>query len=108
MNVYDTFLACLSAPCLVLTGFIGAYGTSEYHLNVQQLEGLLTETAIARLDSAGLDWAKVRMDGQTALVTGEAPSPAAATAALAGEHRKAAEGLSCEHADTVRATARRQ
>lgn len=74
MSVYDTMVAGLSGAGLVLLGFVTSHGASEYHLNAFQMEAALTTNAAAALEQAGHDWAKVRFAGQTATLTGAAPS----------------------------------
>jgi len=82
MSVYDIFLAFLSAPCLVLTGLVVTYGTSDFHLNAQQIEARLETEAVRALEAGGYDWARVQMDGQTALLSGTAPDQTSVEQAL--------------------------
>lgn len=81
MSVYDTMVAGLSGASLVLLAVVTVTGSSDFHLNPGEMEDRLAERAHAALAEAGLSWAQVDMQGQTAIVRGTAPTQADAAQA---------------------------
>lgn len=81
MGAYDTMTAGLSGAGLALLSIITVHGTSEYHLNAQQIQAQLQNAAEQALIDAGQTWASVEMRGQTAVLSGVPPSEQAADAA---------------------------
>lgn len=78
MGAYDTMTAGLSGAGLALLSIITVHGTSEYHLNAEQMQAQLQSAAEQALTDAGHSWAKVEMQGQTAILSGVPPSESAA------------------------------
>ena len=92
MRIFDTILAVLSGAGLILVSLVCVYGRSDIHKNPQQLESLLLDLAVMALDDAGLDWVRVRVDGQTAYLSGLAPTPQASQLARDTVRQAAGEG----------------
>lgn len=78
MGAYDTMTAGLSGAGLALLSIITVHGTSEYHLNAEQMQAQLQSAAEEALLEARQSWASVEMKGQTAILSGPPPSDAAA------------------------------
>ena len=81
MSAYDTMIAGLSGAGLALLGIITVHGTSEYHLNAEQMYGALQGSAETALEEAGQSWATLELNGQRAILSGAPPSVEAAEAA---------------------------
>jgi len=60
---------------LLALPFIAWWGVNQSPHSAARLEAQLEARAQQALQLAGLDWAEVNMDGQTAILTGPAPSP---------------------------------
>lgn len=60
---------------LLALPFIAWWGVNQSPHSAARLEAQLEARAQQALQLSGLDWAKVDMDGQTAILTGPAPSP---------------------------------
>jgi len=74
MSAYDTLTAGLSAAGLVLLGLVTVQGSSEYHLNAEQMQDRLQAAAMDALEASGQRWATVTMNGQRAHLVGAPPS----------------------------------
>jgi len=59
---------------LIALPFIAWWGVNQSPQSAQMLEARLQAKALAALQASGMDWAGVEMDGQTAILTGAAPS----------------------------------
>ncbi len=81
MGAYDTMTAGLSGAGLALLGIITVHGTSEYHLNAEQMYAQLQTSAETALAESGQTWATVELNGQRAVLAGAPPSVEAAEAA---------------------------
>lgn len=92
MGAYDTMTAGLSGAGLALLSIITVHGTSEYHLNAEQMQAQLQDAAEQALLDAGQTWAKVEMQGQTAILSGVPPSESAAEAALQAVQTSSGQG----------------
>lgn len=92
MGAYDTMTAGLSGAGLALLTIITVHGTSEYHLNAEQMQAELQSAAEQALADADQGWATVQMQGQTALLTGAPPSVAAAETAEAAVLSSSGQG----------------
>ncbi len=92
MGAYDTMVAGLSGAGLALLGFVTVQGTSDFHMNAQQLEAKLHRAAAKALAESGQTWASVEMDGQTALISGAPPSVEAAEIAKNAVYTSSGQG----------------
>ncbi|MEC7288611.1 MAG: OmpA family protein [Pseudomonadota bacterium] len=92
MGAYDTMTAGLSGAGLALLGIITVHGTSDYHLNADQMYSELTTNAAQALADAGQDWAKVEINGQRAILSGSPPSVEAADQARAAVLSSSGQG----------------
>lgn len=59
---------------LLALPFIAWWGVNQSPQSAAALEAALQTKAAQSLQQAGIDWAVVKMDGQTAILTGDAPS----------------------------------
>ena len=59
---------------LITLPFIAWWGVNQSPQSADLLEARLQAKALAALQASGMDWAGVEMDGQTAILTGAAPS----------------------------------
>lgn len=66
---------------LIALPFIAWWGVNQSPQSAQMLEARLQAKALSALQASGMDWAGVKMDGQTAILTGAAPSEDAVTEA---------------------------
>jgi OOP family OmpA-OmpF porin len=71
MRLLNYLLAFLSLAGLALVGWWGVYQSPQSAANLEAKLQAAAETALA---DAGADWARVKVDGQTATLTGSAPS----------------------------------
>ncbi|MEL7109859.1 MAG: OmpA family protein [Pseudomonadota bacterium] len=78
MSAYDVLTAGLSGAGLVLLGLVTVQGSSDYHLNAEEMQANLQDAASEALIDAGQTWATVTMNGQRALIVGAPPSIEAA------------------------------
>lgn len=92
MSAYDTVLAGMTALGLGVLGFVATHGETDFHMNASGLEAVLQTQAQSALDDAGLNWALVKMDGQTAILSGNAPDDAAAEVAQSTVLKSAGAG----------------
>lgn len=92
MGAYDTMTAGLSGAGLALLSIITVHGTSEYHLNAEQMLAELQGSAEQALVDAGQTWATVEMQGQVAVLTGAPPSVEAAETAQAAVLSSSGQG----------------
>jgi OOP family OmpA-OmpF porin len=81
MGAYDTVTAGLSGAALAVLGIVTVHGTSEYHLNAEQMQTSLEDAARAALAESGQTWATLEFDGPRAYLSGQPPSVQAAEAA---------------------------
>lgn len=71
MRLLD-YLICFAA--LLALPFIAWWGVNQSPQSARALEARLLANAMQSLQVAGIEWAGVEMDGQTAILTGAAPS----------------------------------
>ncbi|KCZ88922.1 OmpA family protein [Hyphomonas johnsonii] len=72
MRLLDHLFALVALAGLILAGWWGVYQSPQ---NAVNLQSRLQQKTAAALTAAGMDWASVRLDGQTAILSGKAPSP---------------------------------
>ena len=82
MSAYDTVIAGLALTGLIVLGWVVSFGTSDFHMNPNEMELVLQENAQKALNDAGHDWAQVNFDGQRAIVFGAPTSESAKAEAL--------------------------
>ena len=71
MRLLDYLTGLIS---LIALPFIAWWGINQSPQSAAMLEARLEAKALQSLRQAGIDWANVEMDGQTAILTGAAPS----------------------------------
>jgi len=77
---------------LLALPFIAWWSVNQSPQSAVRLEARLEARALQSLKSAGIDWANVTLDGQTAILTGGAPSGDAAEAAARTVLRSSGKG----------------
>lgn len=77
---------------LLALPFIAWWSVNQSPQSAARLEARLEARALQSLQSAGIDWASVTLDGQTAILTGGAPSGDAAQAAARTVLRSSGSG----------------
>lgn len=88
MRLLEYLFALVALAGLVAAGWWGVYQSPQ---NAANLQARLQQETSAALQVAGMDWARVKMDGQRAILSGQAPSneavrDAALTALAAAGH----------------------
>lgn len=89
MRLLDYLTALLSLLALPFTAW---WGVNQSPQSAARLEARLEARALQSLQRAGIDWASVTLDGQTAILTGGAPSGDAAHAAARSVLRSSGRG----------------
>ena len=71
----------IGAMLFLLIGYGGIHGGLVPGVDAASVEARLKQAALASLDDAGLDWARITMNGQQAILQGTAPDRESAAAA---------------------------